>query len=60
MTNDQGDLDFENLLNYLNRSRGLDFTGYKRNSLKRLTTRRMRRVGVTTYNEYLDYLQVDP
>jgi two-component system, chemotaxis family, CheB/CheR fusion protein len=57
---DQGDLDFENLLNYLNRSRGLDFTGYKRNSLKRLTTRRMRRVGVTTYNEYLDYLQVDP
>jgi two-component system, chemotaxis family, CheB/CheR fusion protein len=57
---DQGDLDFENLLNYLNRSRGLDFTGYKRKSLKRLTTRRMRRVGVTTYNEYLDYLQVDP
>jgi two-component system, chemotaxis family, CheB/CheR fusion protein len=60
MIHQQPDLDFENLLNYLNNSRGLDFTGYKRNSLKRLTTRRMQRVGVKSYNEYLDYLQVDP
>ena len=54
------DLEFENLLNYLNTSRGLDFTGYKRNSLRRLTTRRMQRVGVDTFSEYLDYLQVHP
>ena len=60
MTSQQPDLDFENLLNYLNSSRGLDFTGYKRNSLKRLTARRMQRVGVETYSEYLDYLQVHP
>ncbi|MEO1006444.1 MAG: CheR family methyltransferase, partial [Cyanobacteria bacterium J06638_38] len=30
------------------------------NSLKRLTTRRMQRVEVKTYSEYLDYLQVHP
>ena len=60
MTPDRTDVDFEKLLNYLNHSRGLDFTGYKRNSLKRLTSRRMQRVGVGTYNEYLDYLQVHP
>ena len=57
---DLPDIDFENLLNYLNHSRGLDFTGYKRNTLKRLTSRRMQRLGVASYNEYLDYLQVHP
>ena len=60
MPNNQSNVDFENLLNYLNHSRGLDFTGYKRNSLQRLTTRRMQRVGVGSYSEYLDYLQVYP
>jgi len=57
---DLPDIDFENLLNYLNHSRGLDFTGYKRNTLKRLTSRRIKRLGVESYNEYLDYLQVHP
>ena len=60
MTSDQFDVDFENLLNYLNHSRGLDFTGYKRNTIKRLTSRRMQRLGVDSYSEYLDYLQVHP
>ena len=54
------DQDFENLLNYLNCSRGIDLTGYKRNSLKRLTSKRMQRVDVASYSEYLDYLQVHP
>ena len=47
MADDRSDVDFENLLNYLHQSRALDFTGYKRNSLKRLTKRRMQRVGQT-------------
>ncbi len=54
------DQDFENLLNYLNSSRGIDLTGYKRSSLRRLTTKRMQRVEVESYSEYLDYLQVHP
>lgn len=52
--------DFEALLDYLKNIRGFDFTGYKRPSLKRLTTKRMERIGVNSYNEYLDYLQVYP
>jgi two-component system CheB/CheR fusion protein len=51
---------FEALLDYLKRNRGFDFTGYKRSSLKRRTTRRMQVVGVEGYEDYLDYLEVHP
>ncbi|MFB8791223.1 MAG: CheR family methyltransferase [Potamolinea sp.] len=53
------DPDFEALLNYLKRSRGFDFTGYKRPSLTRLMNKRMARVGVESYSEYLDYLEAN-
>ncbi len=52
--------DFERLLDYLKRSRGFDFTGYKRPSLIRRVSSRMKLVGAETYAEYLDFLQVDP
>ncbi len=51
---------FEELLDYLKRSRGFDFTGYKRPSLIRRVSLRMKAVGLDTFQEYLDYLQVDP
>jgi len=50
---------FEALLNYLKRSRGFDFTGYKRPSLMRLMKKRMAKVKVESYGEYLDFLQVN-
>jgi two-component system CheB/CheR fusion protein len=50
---------FEALLEYLRDSRGADFTGYKRPSLTRLVNRRMRAVGVDSYAEYVDLLQVE-
>lgn len=53
------DPDFEALLNYLKRTRGFDFTGYKRPSLTRLMKKRMARVGVDSYSEYLDYLEAN-
>src|SRR5512142_956764 len=54
------DPNFEALLVYLKESRGFDFTGYKRSSLMRRVNRRMSQVGVTDYQEYLDFLQVHP
>jgi two-component system CheB/CheR fusion protein len=52
--------EFEALINYVKRSRGFDFTGYKRPSLIRRFQRRMQTVDIGTYNEYMDYLEVHP
>jgi two-component system CheB/CheR fusion protein len=52
--------ELEALLGYLRQSRGFDFTGYKRNSLTRRINRRMQTVGVESYNDYIDYLEVHP
>jgi two-component system CheB/CheR fusion protein len=54
------DPEFEALLQYLKRNRGFDFTGYKRPSLMRLMRKRIQRVGVENFTDYLDYLQVYP
>ena len=54
-----GDLDyFDRILEYLQETRGFDFTAYKRATLLRRLAKRMQAVGVTTFEAYLDYLQV--
>lgn len=58
-TNDE-DRSFETLLDYLRRSRGFDFTGYKRSSLKRRVTKHMQAVNIDNFTDYLDYLEVYP
>ena len=45
---------FEDLLTYLNNTRGFDFTGYKRNSLMRRVDKRIEMVGVKGYANYQD------
>jgi two-component system, chemotaxis family, CheB/CheR fusion protein len=52
--------DFEALLDFLCRTRGFDFTGYKRLSLTRRVSRRMQMVGIENYLDYRDYLEVHP
>ena len=52
--------DLEPLLDFLNRARGFDFTGYKRPSLRRRITKRMEVVGVEGFDRYMDHLEVDP
>ena len=52
--------DLEALLDYLKRTRGFDFTGYKRASLERRILRRMQAVGIGSMHEYLDYLELHP
>ena len=51
---------FESLLLYLKQSRGFDFTAYKRSSLMRRVAVRMQAVGIGSFADYQDYLQVDP
>ena len=52
--------EFESLLEFLRDHRGFDFTGYKRPTLLRRVNRRMSDVGIETYEDYLDHLQVHP
>jgi two-component system CheB/CheR fusion protein len=54
------DLGLESLLEFLKRTRGFDFTGYKRASLERRIRRRMEAVDAGTFEEYLDFLEVHP
>jgi two-component system CheB/CheR fusion protein len=51
---------FEELLEYLARTRGFDFTSYKRASLMRRVRKRMQAVGTDDFVAYLDYLEVHP
>src|SRR5262245_43104659 len=60
MSEEQQDPQLEELLGYLHRSRGFDFTGYKRTSLERRIRKRMQSVGLNTFPEYVDYLEVHP
>jgi two-component system CheB/CheR fusion protein len=52
--------DLETLLDFLKRTRGFDFTGYKRATLERRITKRLQSVGCNGFAEYLDYLEVHP
>ncbi len=52
--------EFEALLTYLKRTRGFDFSGYKRPSLMRRINRRLQAVSVENYVDYVDYLEVHP
>ncbi|MGY1680958.1 CheR family methyltransferase [Geodermatophilus sp. SYSU D01176] len=54
------DADLEALLVYLRERRGFDFTGYKRPSLARRVQRRMTELGVASFGEYQDFLEVHP
>src|SRR5262245_61263098 len=50
----------EALLDHLSRSRGFDFTGYKRSSLLRRIQKRMQIVGTSSYGDYIAHLEANP
>ena len=56
----EADAGFEDLLAFLQQSRGFDFGGYKRASLKRRVDRRLQMLGIGSFEEYKDYLEVHP
>ena len=55
-----GDPHFETLLEFLQRERGFDFSGYKRPSLMRRVQRRMQLLGIDDFERYVEYLEVHP
>ncbi len=56
---DQPDAAFERLLLYLKESRGFDFTGYKRTSLMRRVSHQMKTIGVDSFDEYREHLELN-
>jgi two-component system CheB/CheR fusion protein len=52
--------DLQGLLDFLKSSRGFDFTGYKRTTLRRRIEKRMQAVGSEDFAAYEDYLEVNP
>ena len=52
--------ELEVLLDYIKRSRGFDFSGYKRPSLMRRVLKRMQMVGIDSYSDYIYYLKQYP
>lgn len=54
------DRDFDDLLFMLKETRGFDFTGYKRTTLKRRIQRRIEALKLPDYAEYRDYLEMEP
>ena len=57
---DSETLQLQDLLDHLKRSRGFDFSGYKRATLRRRIEKRMAAVGCPSFAEYQDYLEVNP
>jgi two-component system CheB/CheR fusion protein len=54
------DPSFERLLHFLRDSRSFDFTGYKRPSLLRRVRHRMHEIGIDSFDDYQDVLQLEP
>jgi two-component system, chemotaxis family, CheB/CheR fusion protein len=52
--------EFTKLLEYLRATRGFDFGGYKVSTLMRRVQKRMAEVGVESYADYTDFLEVHP
>ena len=54
------DTAFENLIRYIQESRGVDFRGYKRTSLRRRIALRMEHLHVNVFADYHAFLEVHP
>ena len=60
MSDGNGDKAFAALLEYLKRSRGFDFSGYKRSSFQRRVQKQMHLREIASFEDYTDYLEVHP
>jgi two-component system CheB/CheR fusion protein len=59
-SNETDEPEFTSLISYIQESRGVDFRGYKKSSLRRRISRRMEEVGSESFASYHALLEVDP
>ena len=52
-------ISLDELLEFIRDNRGFDFTGYKRSSIERRVAKRMEDLRLTSYDDYLDHLQLN-
>ena len=57
---DTGSPELDPLLEYLRTARGFDFSGYKRPTLERRIRKRMHELSISSYENYTEYLEVNP
>jgi two-component system, chemotaxis family, CheB/CheR fusion protein len=60
LPDESDDVSFDKLIRYIQESRGIDFRGYKRTSLRRRITLRMEQVGADGFAAYHALLEADP
>ena len=60
MSSEPGEATLESLLEFVRRTRGFDFTGYKRSTAERRIAKRMGELGLQTYEQYVDHLELHP
>ncbi|HET7881156.1 MAG TPA: CheR family methyltransferase [Acetobacteraceae bacterium] len=60
MAQSDHDAAFENLIRYVQESRGIDFRGYKRTSLRRRIALRMEHLHLESYADYHSFLEAHP
>jgi two-component system CheB/CheR fusion protein len=57
---DTSEMTLDVLLDFVKRTRGFDFTGYKRSTIERRVAKRMGELGLERLEDYTDHLEVDP
>ncbi len=60
MAQQPDDPTFEGLIRYIQESRGVDFRGYKRTSLRRRVTLRMEHLHIDNFSDYHAFLEAHP
>ena len=58
MTPDGREVTLHDLLGFVKRTRGFDFTGYKRSTIERRVAKRMGELGLERYEDYMDHLEL--
>ncbi len=60
MTTERAETTLDVLLDFVKRTRGFDFTGYKRSTIERRVAKRMGELALGSYDEYVDHLELHP
>src|SRR3954452_13934745 len=60
MTTERAATTLDVLLDFVKRTRGFDFTGYKRSTIERRVAKRMGELDLGSYDDYVDHLELHP